>query len=56
MEPLQGAKYDCDTCGATVDGKYLQVHLDWHENIELMAEVIADTRREQLANAKRTQR
>lgn len=56
MEPLQGRKYDCDACGATVDGKFLQVHMDWHENIELMADTVAKTRIEQLANAKRTQR
>lgn len=56
MEPLQGRKYDCDACGATVDGKFLQVHMEWHENIELMAETVATTRIEQLANAKRTQR
>jgi hypothetical protein len=31
-------KYDCDRCGATVDGKFLQVHNEWHEWLEKLAE------------------
>ncbi len=53
---LQYRKYDCDACGATVDGRFLQVHLDWHENIELLAETVAAIRIEQVKNAKNTQR
>lgn len=39
MEEIpQGRKYDCEICGATVDGKYLEVHTSWHEWLEKLAE------------------
>jgi hypothetical protein len=39
MENVQeGRKYDCAQCGATVDGKYLEVHIAWHEWLEKLAE------------------
>jgi hypothetical protein len=36
-EPLEGRKYDCETCGATVDCKYLQTHIAWHEWLDELA-------------------
>jgi hypothetical protein len=35
---LLNKKFDCDDCGATVDGAYLKIHSNWHERVEALEE------------------
>lgn len=34
---LVGKKFDCDTCGATVGGEWLEKHSNWHDEAERAA-------------------
>lgn len=33
-QALVGKKFDCDVCGATVGGEWLQTHANWHAKLE----------------------